>query len=199
MTRILALRVDQRHPVRRGSAYMWSVVRDLTVADRFRPFTAAAVLDQTNRTELSTVRKWLRTLVKAGFLAEVDGGFTVLKRPPTLPHLSNHGSIVPSRTDAMWAAMRALKVFTPRELAIAASTEEAPVAEWTAKSYVAQLFAADYFVLVQKATPRRQAVYRLKPSMNTGPQAPRILRTKLVYDPNRDQVMGEAEAEEVCP
>lgn len=199
MTRILALSVDENRPVRRGSAYMWTVVRDLTAANRTRVFTAAEVLLRTDRTEPSTVRKWLRTLVKAGFLAEAAGGFVVVKRPPTLPHISNDGRIVPSRTDAMWVAMRALKVFTPRELALAASTEEALIEEWTAKSYIVQLHAAGYFALVSKATSRRQASYRLKPSMDGGPLAPRILRTKLVYDPNRDQVMGEAETEEVCP
>ena len=32
--------------------------------------------------------------------------------------------------------------------------------------------------------------------MNGGPDAPRVLRTHLIYDPNRNEVMGEAEAED---
>lgn len=199
MAEILALKVDRSRPIRRGSAYMWSVVRELTKDRRDRVFTLADILAQTNSTELSTVRKWARTLAKAGILEEVDGGFRCLKRPTMLPHLSNAGEPVPSRNDAMWAAMRALKSFSPRELALVASTEEAPVKEWTAKSYTVLLNAAGYLVVTSAATPRKQATYRLKPSKNTGPLAPRILRTKLVYDPNLQQVMGEAEAEEVDP
>lgn len=199
MAEILALEVDRSRPIRRGSAYMWSVVRDLTKERRDRVFTATDVLDQTNATELSTVRKWARTLVKAGILEEVEGGFRCLKRPTMLPHISNAGKVVGGRNDAMWAAIRALKSFSPRELALVASTEEAPVKEWTAKSYTALLHAAGYLVVISAATPRRQATYRLKPSKNTGPLAPRILRSKLVYDPNLAQVMGDAECEEVDP
>lgn len=199
MAEILALKVDPSRTVRRGSAYMWSVVRDLTAADRASVFTATDVLNQTNGTELSTVRKWLRTLAKAGIVEEVQGSFRCLKRPTMLPHITNDGRIVSIRTDAMWSAIRALKSFSPRELALVASTEEAPVKEWTAKSYTGLLLAAGYLVVLSPATSRRQASYRLKPSKNTGPLAPRILRTKLVYDPNINQVMGEAEAEEMDP
>lgn len=199
MAEILALEVDAKRPIRRGSAYMWSVVRDLTAADRNRAFGVADVLDQTNGTEPGTVRKWLRTLVKAGVLTEEQGSFRCLRRPTMLPHISNDGRIVPARNDAMWATIRGLRTFTPRELALVASTEEAAVKEWTAKAYVVKLFAAGYLVVVTPATSRRQATYRLKPSKNTGPLAPRILRTKLVYDPNLNQVMGDAEIEEVDP
>jgi len=197
MAAILALKVDRTRPVRRGSSYMWSVVRDLTAADRSRPFTVADVLGQTNGTELSTVRRWMGTLVRAGLAEQVDGGYRLLRRPVLLPHITNDGRIVSLGQDALWTAMRALKEFTPRELAIAAATEERPVTEWTAKSYVKMLSAAGYLAMVATATSRRQARYRLRPSMNSGSLAPQILRAKLVWDPNRNEVVGETEAEEV--
>ena len=161
MAAILALKVDRSRQVRRGSAYMWSVVRDLTKDLRDRVFTVDDILERTNGTALSTVRNWARTLAKVGILEEVEGGWRCLKRPTMLPHISRDGEIVPSRTDAMWATMRGLKTFSPRELALVASTEEAPVQEETPKSYTGLLHAAGYLLVTSPATKRRQATYRL--------------------------------------
>ncbi len=199
MSAILALKNDPTKRVRRGSAYMWSVVRDLTAADRALTFTVDQVLSQTNATEPSTVRKWLSTLVRAGIVEAVGSEFRLKRRPVILPHLSNDGRIVACGQDALWTAIRGLKGFTPRELALLASTEERPVTEWTAKSYVKMLNAAGYLLTIGEGNSRRQARYRLRPGMNTGPLAPQILRAKLVFDPNVQQVMGETVVEEVSP
>lgn len=199
MAIVLALKVDPSKTIRRGSAYMWQVVRGLTDDDRSQPFTADEVLDLTNGTELSTVRKWLKTLVRAGIVAADGDTYRLLRRPVLLPHLSNDGRIVSVGQDALWTAIRALKTFTSRELAVAASTEEHAVTEWTAKSYVKMLLAAGYLTVTTPGHSHRPAAYRLKPSMNTGPLAPKILRAKLVFDPNRNEVFGQAEAEEVTP
>lgn len=199
MAIVLALKVDPGKPIRRGSAYMWKVVRGLTEDDRAQPFTVDEVLDLTNGTEASTVRKWLKTLVRAGIVAVEGDTYHLLRRPVMLPHVSNDGRIVSVGQDALWTAIRALKEFTPRELAVAATTEEHAVTEWTAKSYVKTLLAAGYLTVTVAGHAHRQASYRLRPTMNTGPLAPKILRAKFVFDPNRNEVIGQAEAEEVSP
>jgi hypothetical protein len=40
---------------------------------------------------------------------------------------------------------------------------------------------------------------RLKPSMNSGPRPPMILRAKLVFDQNRHRLVGDIMAEEEHP
>ncbi len=128
MSIILALKTDTSSPVRRGSAFMWSVVRDLTEKDRSRTFSTAEVLARTTRTETSTVRKWLKGLICAGILEELpDGVFRCLRRPVLLPHISGDGKVVRSGQDALWNAIRGLGIFSAREVALLASTEEAPV------------------------------------------------------------------------
>lgn len=201
MSIILALKTDGSRPVQRGSAYMWSVVRELTEQDRDRAFSAAEVLARTTRTEVSTVRKWLKTLARAGILESSPDGsaWRCLRRPVLLPHLSNDGRIVSTGQDAIWNAIRKLKSFTAAEVAVAASTEETPVALATAARYVRALNDAGYFVVERAGRPGRPACYRLKPAMAKRPLAPRILRAKLIYDPNVNAVVGESEAEEACP
>lgn len=201
MAIVLALKVDKTKPVRRGSAHIWRVIRDLTEQDRSRPFTAAEIIVHCDASViLGTIKGVLRTLTKAGIVEEsaaFPNMWRVLKRPTQLPHLTREGRVVRSGQEAMWNAMRALRVFSPSELAMASSTEERRVTTMTAKSYVARLFAAGYLTIERASTPKSQASYRLKPSMNTGPLAPKILRIKAVFDANREEVFGLADAEEV--
>lgn len=200
MSIILALKTDGATPILRGSAHMWSVIRELTDKDRAQTFSAGDVLARTTRTELSTVRKWLSTLVRAGLLEALpDGAYRCLRRPVLLPQIGGDGRIVPSGQQAIWNAIRTLVCFGVREVAAVAATEETPVAPATAARYVRALADAGYFVVEQAGAPGRPARYRLKPVMRKRPLAPRILRTKIVYDPNINAVVGECEAEEACP
>jgi hypothetical protein len=201
MAIILALKVDKTKPIRRGSAHIWRVIRKLTEEDRQQPFSAGQILAQCDGSViLATIKGLLRQLAAAGIVEETMAGlWRVVKRPTQLPHLTREGRFVRSGQEAMWNAIRALRVFTPSELAMASSTEERRVTTNTAKSYVARLYAAGYLALEHASTPKSQASYRLKPSMNTGPLAPKILRIKAVFDANREEVFGLADAEEVAP
>ncbi len=201
MAIILALRVDKTKPVRRGSAHIWSVIRRLTEQDRQQPFTASQILAECDSSViLGTIKGVLRQLAAAGIVEETMAScWRVRKRPTQLPHLNRSGKVVRCGQEAMWNGMRALRVFSPSELAMASSTEERSVTTMTAKSYVARLFAAGYLTIERAATSKSQASYRLKPSMNTGPLAPKILRIKAVFDPNREEVFGLADAEEIAP
>lgn len=204
MAAVLQLRVDQAKPILRGQNYCWQVIRDLTASDRGRLFTVADVHDQTSATSVGVVRKFLRTAAKAGYLEQLapkgigqPTRWRVLKRVTRLPHLTNDGQIVQAGQDAMWNAMRALGTFSAAELAISASTEECPIGIETAKAYIKALNRAGYFRVERGTTRGRPATYRLKPSMNTGPLAPKVLRAEMVYDQNKNAIVGEVEAEEV--
>lgn len=200
MSIILALRVDKTKTIRRGQDWLWQVIRDLTAADRNRQIFLREIMDRMASSDASAVRLDLGRMVKAGLIApetSVAGPcWRVLRRVTKLPQMGRNGIVARSGQEAMWSAMRALKVFDARELALAASTEARPVTLVTAKSYLNRLNAAGYLAVVRPATPQRIAAYRLKPAMNTGPEAPKVLRTHLIYDPNRHEVMGLVQAEE---
>jgi len=96
--------------------------------------------------------------------------------------------------------MRTLPQFTIQELAVAASTEERPISRNTANKYVAALARAGMVAAIEPpaagAKGRVGAVaglWRLLRGHNRGPEAPRILQARFVFDPNRDEVVGESE------
>ncbi|NKB37897.1 MAG: hypothetical protein GKR93_12145 [Gammaproteobacteria bacterium] len=111
------------------------------------------------------------------------------------PRVTKEGKSVTqgqSRTN-MWRTMKIMKEFTPRELAMSATTEECEVKELDAKDYIKHLFKAKYIVLVAKSRPGTQARYRFLPSKNTGPQSPMVQRIKQVFDPNLGKVVWRPE------
>jgi hypothetical protein len=59
--------------------------------------------------------------------------------------------------------------------------------------YATALRDAGYLIA---SGPKHRLSFQLKPSMNTGPKAPRLLRTRMVFDPNRGVVAGEIVAEQ---
>lgn len=194
------LKIEIRRPLR-GFEHFWSVMRQAS-AERGN-FTVADVVACSSGATASDVWDYLKRLDRAG-LAERTGE----KRPGNAagascdvwrlkrthgpaPRLRRDGSECPIGGQArMWIAIRSLREFTTAELAYAASMD-APMRPTTVASYVRRLFAAGYLT-------QRGQTYRLKPSMNTGPEAPKILRTHTVWDPNRRVLMGQPTTEEVA-
>lgn len=97
--------------------------------------------------------------------------------------------------EQMWRTLRSLKGDTnARELAAYASTDAIQVDEEAAGDYLKHLYAADYLVRTAEArrvgrSGKTQSRYRLL--KNTGPRAPMICRTKVVYDPNLGKVVHQ--------
>lgn len=90
-----------------------------------------------------------------------------------------------SGRERLWRTMKMLKVFTPNDLAVAASLPDAPVALAEAVHYVHWLAKAGYLVAAvphSHAGRGRRTTWRFV--KNTGPKPPMILRTKAVWDPN---------------
>ena len=206
MSIVLKLKADGV-PVLHGIEHYWLVMRTLGVNGN--TFTVRQIFDRSNCSSQSTIRDYVRRLAAAeyvetpGTAIDDDGiarvSYRLLKHPRTAPSLRRDGSpCSPAQGQAqMWNAIRALAVFTSPELAIAASPDDCVIAAATAKAYTAQLGRAGYLSVASKGSPGKPTIWRLKPSMNTGPLAPKILRAKLVWDANREEIIGEASASEV--
>lgn len=188
--------------VPRGQDGFWQVIRQL---DKAGPWSVIDV-DAESNTHKASVRDFVRRLVKAG-IARVAGTapgngtpmtlYRLLKNPADTPRLRRDGSMArPSGQQQMWRAMRSLRQFDAAELAFAASTDDAAIDLVAARSYINRLSAAGYLAMVSPGkTTGGMAVWRLKPSMHTGPKAPQVMRTHFIFDPNRGEIVGASTAE----
>lgn len=202
MAALLKLKIKATgRPLEAGQDHFWSVIRDL---DKAGAWSIADVVDRSRGASRRTVEEYVRRLVKGGFVAvddtPSDGAklFRIARRVARAPSVTRNGQ--PGRQGAvnrqLWTAIRSLGSFNYRELVIAAATEETPIRETTARSYLERLCDAGYLRIVDPGQPGTPRTYALKRAMNTGPGAPKVLRTKLVWDTNRNEIVGETIAEE---
>jgi hypothetical protein len=176
---------------------MWIAIREL---DKHGPWTVRMVAERCGG-DTSSVRDFVRRLVAARIAEQRGSEYGLRERPVETPRLRRDGTAVPPcKQQQMWTAMRSLAQFGAAELAMAASTDEAKVEEVAALNYLVRLSAAGYLLVVSPAKKTGgRAIYRLKPAMNTGPNAPQVMRTRFVWDPNERRVMGgPSKAEEVA-
>ncbi|WFE92283.1 hypothetical protein K1718_13235 [Roseibium porphyridii] len=205
----LELRVTAGKPIYRGHDHYWSVIRDLGKNAHFTKFEIA---QRCNDPTDKCIDDFLGRLKKAGFIETVKTTYgptakngrarrdvyRLVRRPATTPLLNRDGTVgIQSLGQAnMWKAMRAVSQFNKHELAVVATTDEVTVSVETASRYARLLDQAGYLQVLKAGGPGVPRVWRLKPSMNTGPKAPKILRSKMVYDSNRMEIMGRPQAEE---
>ena len=186
-------------PVLRGQEHYWSVIMAHLARDE--PFTARDIMLSSNANR-SSVHEYLRRLEAGGLIRAVEGGFRATERRGSAPRLRRDGSIIESvsANTCMWNLMRGptgRAGFTFRDLVHWASTDETVVSAWVAQTYIRSLAAAGYLIEVEPGRSGRPGVWRLDPRMNSGPYAPKLMRAKLVWDPNRQDVTGPATADEV--
>jgi hypothetical protein len=206
MSLVLALKVRNGKPPLRGADHFWSVVMA-----RHRDGKTFSVRDiqAASHEADGAVRDFVLRLERAGLIERavsaplaVDIAYRPLVIQSAAPRVRRDGSVIESQpaTRCMWNLMRGpvgRGGFTYRDLVHWGQTDETSISVNTAKSYIQMLRAAGYLIQVDPGKPGTPATWRLDPRMNTGPQAPMILRAKLVFDPNRQEVFGPAEAEEV--
>lgn len=193
--------------VPRGQQGFWEVIRDL------KTFTVKDI-DQRCGGARQTVRDFVKRLERAGYVEAEDTDaatgairYRLLIDQPDAPQLRRDGSPARQRLgqEQMWRVMRMSGTggFTAADLALTASTEEHPVPLTAAQSYLKALKRAGYLMVVQPGKPGHRpgtgslTVYRLIPSMKTGPLAPQVQRIKAVWDPNLRRHVGDAEVEGV--
>jgi hypothetical protein len=191
-------------PLLRGRDHMWAVVRAVGVGNTF---SVTDIHKSCNQPRRGTVWTFVDRLEKAGIVAKVPGGrrgrgalYRLDKAPAEAPALNAGGrAVLGARQRQMWNILRgplARAGITARELAIFASTEDAPVVQKTARQYLGRLASAGYLVSMPAA--RSAKGYRLKPSMNTGPLPP-AMQPSGMFDRNLKTVFGAAGAGAVTP
>lgn len=185
-------------PVKHGTAHAWAVVRAFA-----GEFTVRDVHARCEGVKVDCVRAAVARMVRSGHVALVREEAAGRRRFPTKVFrcarpevrslaVGGHG-LQGKRQLYLWRAMRTLKSgWGVVELAAAASTEEVPITPQLARGYVWRLTRAGIVTVLQRkrsAGPglgTLPAVYRLKPSANTGPKAPEVYREagRGVFDPN---------------
>ncbi|EGP54862.1 hypothetical protein Agau_L300634 [Agrobacterium tumefaciens F2] len=99
---------------------------------------------------------------------------------------------------ALWNAMRSpffRNGFKLIDISVHASTDSLTVAQRSARLYISCLLRAGYLTVLQKGTRSEPTIWRLV--RNTGPIAPKLLKTECIYDPNAEKIFGEPETVEV--
>ncbi len=212
--------IDLKGARLKGYDHYWRVIRELG-ADGAE-FTIADVVQQSNA-HPDSVGDYIRRLTRTTppILEHVGWRqvrnprwrpgvwtkartFRLLQSPRETPSVRRNGeeSRYGRIRQHMWNILRGPQGragIDARELVMLAETEEFPIALGTAKEYLQKLEAAGYLSVEQVAAQHRLTRYRLRPSMNTGPKAPKLLKTRVVYDPNRKVIVGTALAEEASP
>ena len=206
----LELQVTPGSPFYRGHDHYLSVMRYL--GKDSAEFTLAEIASRSNAPRDKSIGDFLQRLIKAQ-IVEVTrtfnaptkrGGsvkhnvYRLLSRPTKTPIVNRDGTIGQQgeKNANMWTAMRCMSRFTKHDLAISAATDVLPISIHTAATYIQHLMNAGYLQELRASRSRNPAIWRLKPSMNTGPEAPRILKTKVVYDVNKGRIFGKPVAEE---
>jgi hypothetical protein len=193
----------------RGHDHYWDLIRNLGKGGEV--FTLVDVVGASNAHK-ATIGDFVKRLVRAGILetagARGEGrwsqkAFRLLESPRETPSLrrdGEKGDYGRSRQQ-MWNVIRGPQArdgIAGDELAMLAATDDVSVALPSAKEFLQRLEKAGYLTVIQKAANNRLTRYRLKPSMNSGPLAPKLLRARIIYDPNNRTIVGSIAAEEVA-
>lgn len=112
----------------------------------------------------------------------------------TAPRLKRDGTLKrESNRERMWRALRILRSCSALDLQLSVNAAgggpELPYL--TAKTYLLQLRQAGYLAVAQAGRSgqgKAGSVFRLVPSMNTGPRSPIKQKGGAVYDPNKGEV-----------
>lgn len=207
---VLKLTAKKGKPVRRGIDFFWSVIQGFAATGQ--EFTLQDI-HSVSDADRSDIRDFLNRLEKARLIERTDlavisargveaPAYRILLRQSATPKVRRDGTLIEGATkqQCMWNAMRSSVTrsgFTARDISAFALRGATKISMVTARSYIQMLARAGYLIQLDKGGPARMATWRLAPDKNTGPLPPMILRTKLVFDQNRHEIIGDAIAEEV--
>jgi hypothetical protein len=181
----------------RGAQHFWDVMQKLTRENG--TFTRQDVEGQSGGYEKRNVADWTKRWLKSGHIQQLNDEppfiYKVTKFSRRFPSADRKGKVKPRGTQQIWNAVRQLKIFTLDDLRFAASTDDYQPTAATVRTYIQRLARAGFFAVRRGNNGKIKHVYRLKARFDVGPDAPRILRTKVVYDPNAQCTIGEPEIE----
>lgn len=172
---------------------MWAAMLQLT--RQAGSFTPSEVEDRAHPTTTDAVGDYLAALAKAGLAERVEEQgrdewrFTgprwrLLHLWHSAPRLNKAGAVVTAGMGvlAMWRAAKVRKQFTPSELARDATLGAIKVSRETAKTWCLALVRSGHFRVARQSSGGTESVFAL--ARDTGPHAPAITRTKVVFDRN---------------
>lgn len=190
-----------------GPAHYWKMMQTLSK----RGFTIGDIALCSEGVAYSTVKDYARYLLDEGYIVKVGTRktgyaiadvYSVKKAVRSAPAVRRRPGYTGQRgaiQTALWNAMRTLASFTLIELQATASTEEHPIRLRTAEEYVRRLVKAGAVEVVEPyrkgapgASGARRGTYRLSRAANTGPLPLKIFDARVVFDPNKNRVIGEA-------
>lgn len=174
----------------------WTLIRYMNERGGF---TADDLLRHVSDAEArAEIGHYLDACIRAGYVVPGKArGLLKVGRPQAeAPRLTRQGRerAHTTRQSHIWRAMKMLGYFTIRDLCVATATPGAEMPEAFAARYVEELAHAGY--LISRPGPLGMT-YRMRPTMNTGPGAPQVLRARFVWDPNLCRVVGDTRLEEV--
>ncbi len=202
----LKLKAQKGPPIRRGVDHYWKMMMDAAIADQ--AFSARDIANKSDG-HVGPITSFIKRLVLGGFVSVEATSSTlptyrVLLKQSATPKVREDGSVVPGviKQAAMWNAIRSPSCrsgFTALDIAYLGSTDDSQIPFETARSYIALLAKAGYLMQVEKGSKGQKTMWRLLPHMNTGPAYPMALMTKVIFDQNRGEVVGETSFSEVHP
>ncbi len=177
-----------------GGKHYWNTIRKVA-GERDGLFTINDVFGLTGGVTRPAVTNYVLALLADGHVevaatrhwgGRCEKTYRLLRREAAEPELGRLHNRQAVRRQQLWRAMRALQSFTIRELACAASTEEAPITDGVAQNYLWWLRRAGYVALLgRKGTV---GYYQLLRRKNTGPFAPIVRhREQTVVDRNNGE------------
>lgn len=206
MSIVLSLKLDKGKRILRGHEHFWSVIMERHRAGQ--TFTRRDI-DLASNGAFWSIKEYLCRLEAAKLIERVsisgakkEVSYRPLIMQARAPRVRRDGTVIESlpATQCMWNYIRGSagrQGFTFRDLVQWASTDETRISVPYARGYIHMLNVAGYLIELQKGNAHRPTTWRLAPEMNTGPKAPMILATKIVFDANKHEVVGPSNAEEV--
>ncbi|HEY8136224.1 MAG TPA: hypothetical protein VIF61_00190 [Methylocystis sp.] len=197
----------------RGPEHYWKEMRDLSSKGGF---TINDIVGCTSGVAYNSVKGYMLFLAKGGYIEKIGerpsnrlcdaNVYRVAKNSRAAPvqrrpdYTGERGVI----RERLWQTMRRMQDFSIAELCFQAQAGDMEIKQHTADKYIRALINAGVVRVItpyRKGAPGRTGAragrYALKPKANTGPKPPKIFKTKIVFDPNTQKIVGEPETSEV--
>ena len=195
----------------RGPEHYWAMMREMKAG-----FSISDIAGCTNGVAFNTVKGYVLALAKDGAIEKIGTRPVKRKMDANVYRVKIKSRVAPvqRRTDytgrrgviqdRLWNTMRGISDFTVAELCFTANGGDMEIKTHTAELYVRRLVNAGLIHVIEphrKGAPgsagARAGRYRLKLSANSGPKPPKIFKAEIVFDPNRNVVVGTPAASEI--
>lgn len=208
MSIALKIAVAKGQRVLTGRDHYWKLMMDADM--RKQSFSVDDIFGLSNNRSRLQISEFLDMLEKAEIICRTGelnprgmALFRIATRQSAAPMFKRDGTLIADQMtarQALWNAMRSpffRSGFKLIDISVHASTDTLPVTQRSARLYISCLLRAEYLIVLQKGTRSEPTIWRLV--RNTGPVAPKLLKTECVYDPNAEKIFGEPETVEVEP